>query len=221
MGQRNLMTPFTYMFINPLLGLRICLTFCYPSYPKLLIFCRNRVIIFSQFPEASIIYETFYFSSIKKNAITNDIYLSYGYGKSVFSCLTPWSEIIFRQDRQQLFIFREFPGSNHDAETECTEDFLSFRYVFSAQVVIRRPVYAKARFPSKPSPCSICVAESDTLTCLSPGTSVFPFQYHSIGAPYSYFISNENTNLMQHCAGFISAGSLYMFRAQAPIIRSI
>ena len=33
--------------------------------------------------------------------------------------------------------------------------------------------------------------------------------------------SNENTNLMQHCAGSISAGSLYMFRAQAPIIRSI
>jgi hypothetical protein len=30
-----------------------------------------------------------------------------------------------------------------------------------------------------------------------------------------------NTNLMQHCAGFISARSLYMFRAQAPIIRSI
>jgi len=26
---------------------------------------------------------------------------------------------------------------------------------------------------------------------------------------------------MQQCAGFISAGSLYMFRAQAPIIRSI
>ena len=30
-----------------------------------------------------------------------------------------------------------------------------------------------------------------------------------------------NTNLMQHCAGFISAESLYMFRALAPIIRSI
>ena len=30
-----------------------------------------------------------------------------------------------------------------------------------------------------------------------------------------------NSNLMQHCAGFISAESLYMFRAQAPIIRSI
>jgi len=30
-----------------------------------------------------------------------------------------------------------------------------------------------------------------------------------------------NTNLMQHCAGFISVESLYMFRAQAPIIRSI
>jgi len=26
---------------------------------------------------------------------------------------------------------------------------------------------------------------------------------------------------MQHCAGFISAESLYVFRAQAPIIRSI
>ena len=35
------------------------------------------------------------------------------------------------------------------------------------------------------------------------------------------FNSNENTNMMQHCAGFISAGSLYMFRAHAPIIRSI
>ena len=30
-----------------------------------------------------------------------------------------------------------------------------------------------------------------------------------------------NTKLMQHWAGFISAESLYMFRAQAPIIRSI
>ena len=30
-----------------------------------------------------------------------------------------------------------------------------------------------------------------------------------------------NTDLMQHYAGFISAESLYMFRAQAPIIRSI
>jgi len=30
-----------------------------------------------------------------------------------------------------------------------------------------------------------------------------------------------NTNLMQHCAGFISEGSLYMIRVQAPIIRSI
>ena len=42
---------------------------------------------------------------------------------------------------------------------------------------------------------------------------------------YHYFkITGEvkwNTNLMQHCAGFISAESLYMFRTQAPIIRSI
>jgi len=35
------------------------------------------------------------------------------------------------------------------------------------------------------------------------------------------WVSQIKTNLMQHCAVFISAGSLYMFRAQAPIIRSI
>jgi hypothetical protein len=35
------------------------------------------------------------------------------------------------------------------------------------------------------------------------------------------YLFKWNTNLMQHCAGFISAESLYMFRAQAPIIRSI
>jgi hypothetical protein len=39
--------------------------------------------------------------------------------------------------------------------------------------------------------------------------------------PNSMEKTNENTNLMQHCAGFVSAGSLYMFQAQAPIIRSI
>ena len=33
--------------------------------------------------------------------------------------------------------------------------------------------------------------------------------------------SQIKTNLMQHCVVFISAESLYMFRAQAPIIRSI
>ena len=37
----------------------------------------------------------------------------------------------------------------------------------------------------------------------------------------NYFRVKWNTNLMQHCAGLISAESLYMFRAQAPIIRSI
>jgi len=34
-------------------------------------------------------------------------------------------------------------------------------------------------------------------------------------------VSQIKTNLMQHCADFISTESLYMFRAQAPIIRSI
>jgi hypothetical protein len=95
---------------------------------------------------------------------------------------------MFRHDRQQLFIFREFPGSNHDAETKCSEAFLSFHYLFFSQVAIRRPVSAKDRLQFKPSPCWICVAESDSDTCLSPSTSDFPCQYHSIGAPYSYFI---------------------------------
>jgi hypothetical protein len=40
-------TQFAYMFIQPLLGLRFCLKFCYVLYPKLLIFCRNREIIFA------------------------------------------------------------------------------------------------------------------------------------------------------------------------------
>jgi hypothetical protein len=33
---------------------------------------------------------------------------------------------MFRSDRQQLFIFLEFPGSNHDAETEFLKLFLVF-----------------------------------------------------------------------------------------------
>ena len=44
---------------------------------------------------------------------------------------------------------------------------------------------------------------------------------YSIQIQVKTYKSNEHTNLMQHCAGFISAGSFYMFRAQAPIIRSI
>ena len=34
-------------------------------------------------------------------------------------------------------------------------------------------------------------------------------------------ISEIKAKLIQHCAGFISAESPYMFRAQAPIMRSI
>jgi hypothetical protein len=44
---------------------------------------------------------------------------------------------------------------------------------------------------------------------------------HVLSLQVSHHISKWNTNLMQHCASFIFAESLYMFRAQAPIIRSI
>ena len=44
---------------------------------------------------------------------------------------------------------------------------------------------------------------------------------HFCGTCKFVTLSQWNTSSMQHCAGFISAESLYMFRAQAPIIRSI
>ena len=46
---------------------------------------------------------------------------------------------------------------------------------------------------------------------------VVAISYQSSGATYRPCKSNETPT----CAGFISAESLYMFRAQAPIIRSI
>ena len=49
--------------------------------------------------------------------------------------------------------------------------------------------------------------------------SKFFFQ-NNLGSTTKFWVK-WNTSLMQHCAGFISAESLYMFRAQAPIIRSI
>ena len=56
--------------------------------------------------------------------------------------------------------------------------------------------------------------------------AVRPNSLYFIAPMYSYYRIfplqvKWNINFMQHCSGFISAASLYMFRAQAPIIRSI
>ena len=54
-----------------------------------------------------------------------------------------------------------------------------------AQVAIHRPLTV-ATFKLQASPCGICGAQSDAVTGFPPSTSVFPCQYHSTDAPYSY-----------------------------------
>jgi hypothetical protein len=54
-----------------------------------------------------------------------------------------------------------------------------------AQAVSRRPLTAEARVRSRVSPCGICGGQSGTGTGFSPSTSVFPYQFHSTGAPLS------------------------------------
>jgi hypothetical protein len=51
-----------------------------------------------------------------------------------------------------------------------------------AQAVSRRPLTAEAWVRSRVIPCWICGGQSGTGTGFSPSTSVFPCQFHSIGA---------------------------------------
>jgi hypothetical protein len=52
-----------------------------------------------------------------------------------------------------------------------------------APAVSRQPLTAEARVRSRVSLCGICGGQSGTWTGFSPSTSVFPFQFHSTGAP--------------------------------------
>jgi hypothetical protein len=52
-----------------------------------------------------------------------------------------------------------------------------------AQAVSRRPLAAETRVRSWVGPCGICGGQSGTGTGFSPSISVFPYQFHSTGAP--------------------------------------
>jgi hypothetical protein len=55
-----------------------------------------------------------------------------------------------------------------------------------AQAVSRRPLTTKAWVRAQISSCEICGGQFGTGTCLSPGYSVFPCQYHSTIASHTY-----------------------------------
>jgi hypothetical protein len=55
-----------------------------------------------------------------------------------------------------------------------------------AQAVSRQPVTAEARVRSRVGQCRIYGGQSGTGTGFSLGTSVFPCQFHSTGAPLKW-----------------------------------
>jgi hypothetical protein len=66
----------------------------------------------------------------------------------------------------------------------------------TAQAVSRRPPTADTRFRTRVGPCGICGGQSGTGTGFYPSTSVFPCQFHSIGAPLD--VKTKKTNNFHH-----------------------
>jgi hypothetical protein len=59
-------------------------------------------------------------------------------------------------------------------------------YPYMAQAVSRRPFIAEAEAPSHKIPYWLYDGQNNIVTGYSPSTSVFPCQYHSTIAPYSF-----------------------------------
>jgi hypothetical protein len=57
-----------------------------------------------------------------------------------------------------------------------------------AQAVSRRPLTAETRVCDQVDPCGVCGGQSGTGTSFSPGSSVFPCQYHSTVALQTHII---------------------------------
>ena len=55
-----------------------------------------------------------------------------------------------------------------------------------AQAVKCHPVTVQVSVRSQARPCGICGGQSETVTGFSSGSAVFPSQYHSTIAPYSF-----------------------------------
>jgi hypothetical protein len=66
------------------------------------------------------------------------------------------------------------------------------------QAVSRRPPTADARVRSRVSPCGICGGQSGKGTGFPPSTSVFPWQFHSIGAPLLGKMKKKTDHLSLH-----------------------
>ena len=67
-----------------------------------------------------------------------------------------------------------------------------------AQAVGRRPPTAEAWVRPRLSPCGICGGQSGTGTGFSPGTSVFPCQFHYTGAPLLVKNEKKKSNHLHH-----------------------
>jgi len=73
-------------------------------------------------------------------------------------------------------------------KTECVYCAVRTGYlnIIRINFSLKMPLIAEARYQSKVNPCGIFGGWSDHEIGCFPSTAVFPCQYHSINAPYSY-----------------------------------